>query len=209
MSVATLLAHALSRVGGVIFCDTSQRWTGTTTELDALWKRALSGSGVLAWPRLAAVTSLTHPRMFHYFHASIDDFLFVQMVDVTRLIVANKPAVVDVMRPWIQCALTVDCIMPIGAQSVGCRFDKKPQYRYSGCHGQDASALSIVLGLRSGFEESSYAVRARRSRWHWVSESTARREFASLRTNTSDAEYRTEHSSPLDHSAPLTVHANT
>lgn len=109
-----LFQHALSRVGGVIFSDTSQRWTGTTNELDALWKRAVAGSGVLAWPRLAAVTSLTHPRMFHYFHASIDDFLFVQMVDVTRLVVANKPAVVEVMRPWIQCALTVDCIMPIG-----------------------------------------------------------------------------------------------
>lgn len=46
-----------------------------------------------------------------------------------------------------------------GAQSGGCRFDKKPQYRYSGCHERDASALSILLGLRSGFEESQYAAR--------------------------------------------------
>ncbi|XP_059061265.1 uncharacterized protein LOC131854149 [Achroia grisella] len=173
-----IIQHALSRVGGVVFCESWQRYVGT--ELDALWSRAAaSRGGVLAWPLRAAVTSLTHPRMFHYFHADVDDFLFVQMVDVTRLIVANKPAVGDVMRPWIQCALTLDCIMPIGAQSGGCRFDKKPQYRYSGCHGQDASALSIVLGLRSGFEESAYAARGGAG-WRREAEAAARAELAAL-----------------------------
>ncbi|XP_022819275.1 uncharacterized protein LOC111351545 isoform X2 [Spodoptera litura] len=197
-----IIQHALSRVGGVIFCEASQRWAGTAGELAALWTRAAAGGGVLAWPRRAAVTSLTHPRMFHYFHATIDDFLFVQMMDVTRLIVVNKPSVVDIMRPWIQCALTLDCIMPIGAQSVGCRFDKKPQYRYSGCHGQDASALSIVLGLRSGFEESAYVVRAR-ARWRTVSAAGARAELRQLLRNSTE-DYRTEHAAAAD---SLTAHA--
>ncbi|KAF9795682.1 hypothetical protein SFRURICE_003875 [Spodoptera frugiperda] len=197
-----VIQHALSRVGGVIFCEASQRWAGTPAELAALWARAAAGGGVLAWPRRAAVTSLTHPRMFHYFHATIDDFLFVQMMDVTRLIVVNKPSVVDIMRPWIQCVLTLDCIMPIGAQSVGCRFDKKPQYRYSGCHGQDASALSIVLGLRSGFEESAYVVRAR-ARWRSVSAAAARAELRQLLRNSTD-DYRTDHAAAAD---SLTAHA--
>ncbi|XP_037295607.1 uncharacterized protein LOC115451988 isoform X2 [Manduca sexta] len=160
-----IIQHALSRVGGVIFCEVSQRWAGPARALGRVWARALASPlGVRAWPRRAAVTSLTHPRMFHYLHAAIDDFLFVQMIDAEHLIVANSSAVGDVMRLWIQCALTQDCIMPIGAQSAGCKFDKKPQYRYSGCHGQDASALSIVLGLRSGFEEAQYAERGRA---HW------------------------------------------
>ncbi|KAL4704497.1 hypothetical protein ACJJTC_007616 [Scirpophaga incertulas] len=122
--------------------------------------------------------------MFHYLHARLDDFLFVQMVDASRLIVADSPAVADVMRPWIQCALTLDCIMPIGAQSGGCRFDKKPQYRYSGCHGQDASALSIVLGLRSGFEEARYAVRGRA---HWRRVDVARNATAPASASASAA----------------------
>lgn len=196
-----IIQHALSRVGGVVFSDTSQRWTGTASELDALWKRAAAGGGVLAWPRRTAVTSLTHPRMFHFFNANTEDFLFVQMLDVSKLIVANKPAVAEVMRPWIQCALTSTCIMPIGAQSVGCRFDKKPQYRYSGCHGQDASALSIVLGLRSGFEESSYAVRTRRPRWRREPEAAARRELSALRSNTTtsaEPDDRTDRSDRTD-----------
>ncbi|XP_052752700.1 uncharacterized protein LOC113522215 isoform X2 [Galleria mellonella] len=184
-----IIQHALSRVGGVVFCESWQRYRGADgaggAALGALWARAAAArGGVAAWPLRAAVTSLTHPRMFHYFHADIDDFLFVQMVDVSRLVVANKPAVGDIMRPWIQCALTLDCIMPIGAQSGGCRFDKKPQYRYSGCHGQDASALSIVLGLRSGFEESQYAVRDGGA-WARVADAAARAELAGLQRNAS------------------------
>ncbi|KAM3961767.1 uncharacterized protein ACR2FA_004086 [Aphomia sociella] len=193
-----IIQHALSRVGGVVFCESSQRYAGgEAAGLGALWARAASSrGGVLAWPLRAAVTSLTHPRMFHYLHADLDDFLFVQMVDMSRLVVANKPAVGDVMRPWIQCALTLDCIMPIGAQSGGCRFDKKPQYRYSGCHGQDASALSIVLGLRSGFEEAQYAVRAASRPWRRVADADARAELAALQRNASDAEPRTERADP-------------
>merc|ERR1719369_1955283 len=60
------------------------------------------------------------------------------------------------MLPWLKCALTEACINPIGAQSTGCRFDKKPQYRYSGCHSYDVSALNIVLGSMFAFHESSY-----------------------------------------------------
>lgn len=60
------------------------------------------------------------------------------------------------MLPWVQCSLTQDCIIPIGAQSEGCKFNKKPQYRYSGCHSYDASALNIVLGLKFKLDESKY-----------------------------------------------------
>lgn len=47
----------------------------------------------------------------------------------------------------------------LGAQSGGCRFDKKPLYRYSGCHSYDTSALNIVLGLRHGLNESHYSMK--------------------------------------------------
>ncbi|XP_026329688.1 uncharacterized protein LOC113237434 isoform X2 [Hyposmocoma kahamanoa] len=188
-----IIQHALSRVGGVIFCEASQRWAGEAAELAALWARAAGAAqGVLAWPRrAAAVTSLTHPRMFHYLNAVLDDFLFVEMVDAEHLVVADSPAAAAVMRPWIRCALTLDCIMPIGAQAEGCRFDKKPQYRYSGCHGQDASALSIILGLRSGFEEAQYAVHGR-ARWRRVPPAAARLELQQLERNSSD-ERPTDH----------------
>ena len=48
------------------------------------------------------------------------------------------------------------CINPIGAQDTGCRFDKKPMFRYSGCHRYDVSAFNIVLGEVFSFKESAY-----------------------------------------------------
>ncbi|CAG0888109.1 unnamed protein product [Cyprideis torosa] len=86
--------------------------------------------GLMAWVRDTMPTSaLTHPNMF------------------------------EVMFPWIQCALTDDCISPIGAQATGCRFDKIPKFRYSNCHRYDASALNIVLGKAFSFNSSLYMYR--------------------------------------------------
>ncbi|XP_028158298.1 uncharacterized protein LOC114351328, partial [Ostrinia furnacalis] len=114
-----IIQHALSRTGGVVFSDSGLEWAGDAAALAALWARAAGGAGagagggLLAWPRRAAVTSLTHPRMFRYLRARPDDFLFVQMVEAERLVLAARPPVPDVMRLWVQCALTLDCIMPI------------------------------------------------------------------------------------------------
>ena len=46
-----------------------------------------------------------------------------------------------------------------GAQSGGCKFNKKPLYRYSGCHGFDLSAFNIVLGVQFDFDETKYSIR--------------------------------------------------
>lgn len=45
-----------------------------------------------------------------------------------------------------------------GAQSGGCKLNKKPQYRYSGCHDYDASAFNIVLGQTFNFDDQRYAL---------------------------------------------------
>lgn len=95
--------------------------------------------------------------MFEYFHTDADNFLFLQMVSAGALMLVNTESVhKEIMLPWVQCSLTQDCIIPIGAQSEGCKFNKKPQYRYSGCHSYDASALNIVLGLKFKLDESKY-----------------------------------------------------
>lgn len=42
-------------------------------------------------------------------------FKFLPMVEASRLLIYNTPAVhTDIMLPWIQCSLTHDCILPIG-----------------------------------------------------------------------------------------------
>lgn len=124
-----------------------------------LFNGVVKGSGILTWamPLKNAVSSRTHKKMFDYFHTEADNFLFVQMVTANSIILVNTESThKEVMLPWVQCALTQDCIHPIGAQSGGCRFNKKPQYRYSGCHSYDASALNIVLGLKFKLDSSRY-----------------------------------------------------
>lgn len=118
--------------------------------------------GVLAWPFEIKnpVSSLTHKKMFEYFHTDAENFLFIQMVKADVLFITNTDNIhYDIMLPWVQCALTQDCIFPVGAQSAGCKFDKKPQYRYSGCHSYDISALNIVLGLKFKQDSSQYTYR--------------------------------------------------
>lgn len=178
-----IIQHALSVAGGVVFAERWRRWAGSAAELSAAWAQA-ARAGVVAWARRAAVTSLTHPRMFSYLRARRDDFLFVPAVDVSRLMLSAGAA--PLLRAWVRCALTEDCIMPLGAQLAGCRFDKKPQYRYSGCHAQDASALSILLGLRFGLDEARYTYSGRRRLWRAESDEDARRQYRALLHNSTD-----------------------
>ncbi len=87
--------------------------------------------------------------------ADLENYNFQHMVSAQALLIYNIPSVRDkLMLPWVKCVLVEDCLEPIGAQSSGCRYDKKPQYRYSGCHDYDISALNIVLGQMFNFDES-------------------------------------------------------
>ncbi|KAL1138087.1 hypothetical protein AAG570_009782 [Ranatra chinensis] len=153
-----VIQDALSRAGAVLYLDNRERLR--TSRIGPLVNRSATTS-VLTWrTHQRPVTTLTHPHMFLYFKASSDNFIFVPMVGLARLLVFNTDSVhANVMLPWVQCALTQDCIIPVGAQSGGCRFDKKPFYRYSGCHSYDVSALNIVLGLHFKFESELYALK--------------------------------------------------
>lgn len=159
-----IIQDALCKTGAVIFLENHQRLTkrATLAKLLNVYQFGLV-DGVLAWPagsKQTAVSAFTHPKMFDYFHIEPDDYInynFLQMVEMDHLIIINTVKVHQhVMLPWVKCALTIDCILPIGAQSTGCRYDKKPLYRYSGCHHYDISALNIVLGLNYRFNKSRY-----------------------------------------------------
>lgn len=109
---------ALNRAGAVLFMENNLRLT--TSNLNPIISKALGtgeqkGSGIVGWRTKHAVTSLTHPRMFNYFHTSDESFLFLPMVEATKLLIYNTESIhSDVMLPWIQCALIHDCLLPIG-----------------------------------------------------------------------------------------------
>ncbi|KAJ8980548.1 hypothetical protein NQ317_001055 [Molorchus minor] len=156
-----IIQDALQHTGAVFFLESNYRLLKNVTQslIMRLYEETTKKNGILAWPfeLKNPVSSLTHKKMFEYFRTDAENFLFLQMVKADVLLMVNTEGIHnDIMLPWVQCALTQDCIFPIGAQSAGCKFDKKPQYRYSGCHSYDASALNIALGLKFKQDYSSY-----------------------------------------------------
>jgi len=166
-----IIQMTLRDIGSLVWLDIDYRLTESNL---VPWLDQAATSGVVAWehesalaipvasqgPIRAAIatTALTHPKMFEFFDSSkYEDYAFQHMSSSSSLVLLYTQAVhTQLMLPWLKCILTESCINPIGAQDTGCRFDKKPQYRYSGCHRYDMSALNIVLGDMFRFQEGKY-----------------------------------------------------
>ncbi|XP_073847846.1 uncharacterized protein [Musca autumnalis] len=153
-----VIKDALMRSKSILFAENYIRIRGTSQDLLELQKQ-LHSVGVLGWNTPTAVSTRTHPKMFDYFHTDADDFIFLRMVDLDTVLFEDTSFVTEkILLPWIKCALTLECLDPIGAQSNGCKYNKKPQYRYSGCHSYDTSAFNIVLGLTWHLDDSKYSL---------------------------------------------------
>lgn len=104
---------ALNTVGNVLYMDSNVRLISS-----GISKYFLPKSGILTWSTKHAISSLTHPKMYEYFHVSAESFFFSPLVKASYLIVTNTKEIREnVMLPWTQCALTKDCICPIGLYS--------------------------------------------------------------------------------------------
>lgn len=159
-----IIKNALMYSRVILFTENDVRIRSNVTAKDVnLFKEKTEKNGtlgVLGWTTTKqAISSRTHPKMFEYFNTNPDSFYFLPMISINAVFFIRTPQVINsIMLPWIKCVLTQECLHPIGAQSGGCKYNKKPQYRYSGCHGYDESAFSIVLGLTSNFDETKYSI---------------------------------------------------
>ena len=119
-----------------------------TSDIDKTLNQAQK-AGIVAWvPESNEPTSaLTHPKMFEHFKTKASKYWFQRMVATNHLVIFNTKRIhKELMLPWVQCALTANCIFPRGAQSVGCNFKRRPKYLYTSCHRYDTSALNVILG---------------------------------------------------------------
>ncbi|XP_055928279.1 uncharacterized protein LOC129959464 [Argiope bruennichi] len=152
-----IIQEVLNQAGAVIMIDV--QYVFTSNEIHSIVSRA-EKDGIVAWPINQPTSALTHPRMFDFFNTKQEKFFFHRMVQPNFIILYNTDTVhFKIMFHWVKCALVPNCIAPIGAQNSGCRFDKKPLYRYSGCHRYDMSALNVVLGLMFDFSSSHYSAK--------------------------------------------------
>lgn len=109
-----VIKDALMRSKSILFAENYMRIRGTSHDLYDLQTKA-SKSGVLGWNTKTAVSTRTHPKMFDYFQTNADNFLFLRMVDMdTVLFDDTNNATEKILLSWIKCALTLECIDPIG-----------------------------------------------------------------------------------------------
>ncbi|KAI1309378.1 hypothetical protein HDE_00028 [Halotydeus destructor] len=155
-----IIQQVLNQAGAVIWLDPQLNVVnGASVKILPVIEDAQK-VGIYSWcnENRTPTSAITHPKMFDYFKTEQSNYFFHQIVEPKNLVIFNTKKVhEELMLPWVKCALTSGCISPIGAQSSGCRFDKKPFFRYSGCHFYDASALNVILGIMFNFETDKYA----------------------------------------------------
>ncbi|CAG2112497.1 unnamed protein product [Medioppia subpectinata] len=153
-----ILQLVLSETGAAVWLDPNLYALPTAAAKARNVTARARREGLLSWTIEQPTSSLTHPKMFDYFRTHQNQYYFHRMVKPAHIVLYNTRRVHErLMLPWVKCALTVECLSPIGSQASGCRFDKKPLYRYSGCHHYDTSALNVVLGQMFDFNEKPYA----------------------------------------------------
>ncbi|XP_031633310.1 uncharacterized protein LOC116347052 [Contarinia nasturtii] len=182
-----LIKDALNHSKTILFIENNVRIRSLTNEYRAELFHHVNSNGVLGWTTRLAVSSRTHPKMFDYFQTEAEDFNFLPMVSMDAVLFVDSDLVNEkILLPWIKCTLTLECIHPIGAQSGGCRFNKKPLYRYSGCHAYDVSAFNIVLGLTWNFDETKYSKRGEPKLYYLETLEQATKILENKRKNISD-----------------------
>ena len=157
-----LIKNALSKFRTILFLANHVRLRGSSKNFNVIRKITEEQSHVKSLEiKKLPITSNTHPRMFDYFDTDADSFLFVRQVTIDAVYFSDSKFLDEkILLPWIKCLLTPQCIQPIGATTNvnHCKFNKRPQYRYSGCHGYDVSAFNVVCGLAFNFNEAKYSV---------------------------------------------------
>lgn len=140
--------------GTVIWVEPSG-YSFISGDIKPLLRRAQE-TGIIAWTSKDPVSTITYDKMYKYFKASAEQYYFLETAYTNQLILHNSENLHNkVMLPWVKCALSSDCINPVGASNTGCT-DRKPLYLYRGCHKYDVAALNIILGQVFDYDESRY-----------------------------------------------------
>ena len=138
--------ETLQEFGMVFWCNPTMRFN-SSSQLEMLRLQA-EHLGLVAWPSQNYPTSTyTHYGTFRFLNADRNRFLFHRMVEPDSALYCNTYRLhYKLMLPWVQCALNLDCVAPIGSQSHGCDLSRRPRYIYSGCHRYDSAAFNVILG---------------------------------------------------------------
>lgn len=94
--------------------------------------------------KFVSLIAYTEAGMFSYFNESRCAFMDSSLLNSEAMVFFRTKTTWDeLMKPWLKCALTPECISPPYSRYSGCIELREP--KTTGCHRFDMSALSIIL----------------------------------------------------------------
>lgn len=91
-----------------------------------------------------SVIAYTHAKMFEFFGEKPCTFADMGMMDTSAIVLYRTNMTwLGIMKPWLKCALSVNCISPKGAKNSECFYWLRP--KSTGCHWFAQSAFSIIV----------------------------------------------------------------
>ncbi|CAC5382268.1 unnamed protein product [Mytilus coruscus] len=138
-----IIQMILEEFGSVMWIDPSAS-INNVQELNQFKYRAERSFFLYEYPIFTAINAYTNPKMFKHLNEKRCTFVDLGMMD-TRVMVLyrTKQTWYGIMKPWLKCALTKDCIAPDGARRTECFHYKRP--KSTGCHWYEQSIFSIII----------------------------------------------------------------
>lgn len=127
----------------VIWADTSVRIL--TIDMDSLFQKAQE-HGILATEGYGPIATKTTLQTF--VHLGIEPCVYRDKHEIEATLVVlytNQFIVENIVRPWVRCALTFGCMMPVEGPTQYLKCPTQGPVYYHMCHRFDQSVLGILL----------------------------------------------------------------
>ncbi|XP_071109027.1 uncharacterized protein [Haliotis cracherodii] len=151
-----ILQEALDEFGSIMYLDPTARFKGPDS-LKVIRNRGWRDFMVWDMQVHMDVVAYTDPEMFRYLQEDRCAFKEAGMIDTEIIVLFKSTNTWNLlMKPWLKCAFSAECIAPSGSRHDVCFHIRKP--KTTGCHRYDQSALSIVLNraLQITIERNRY-----------------------------------------------------
>lgn len=138
-----IIQQMIEEFGSVLWLSPSARLS-RASDLNQLKYRGERDFFVWQPVEYIGLVAYTNPKTFEYLKEPRCCYTDSGLIDMTALVFYRTNSTwTDIMKPWLKCALNVECIAPPRSRYDGCFHMRKP--KTTGCHRYDVSALTIIM----------------------------------------------------------------
>ena len=138
-----LLQLLLREFGAVMYLEPTTRFKSPSSPN---YLRLRGSRSYFLWDPLVfqPVVAYTEKDTFDYLQEKRCTFRDCSIITAEAIaLYRTQTTWIELMKPWLKCALNADCIAPKYAMYSKCFHMRQP--RTTGCHRYDMSALSIII----------------------------------------------------------------